>query len=102
MAKDGFWLEGGRLALDFIETNGSRSGELLSVAPDLSAWLAAAGLTGVSSEVSAAQFERAHVLRAALGRLIRAGMGEGRAQPADVDIANAAAAEELPRRLLSV
>ena len=59
-----------RAQRDFIATDGSRNGELLSTAPDLSAWLVAAGLTGASPEISAAQFDRAHALRTALWRLI--------------------------------
>jgi predicted RNA-binding Zn ribbon-like protein len=102
MAKDGFWLEGGRLSLDFIATDGSRNGELLSTAPDLSAWLVAAGLTGASPEISAAQFDRAHALRTALWRLIRAAMGECSVQQTDLELTNAAAAQGSPRRSLSL
>jgi predicted RNA-binding Zn ribbon-like protein len=95
-----FWLEGGRLSLDFIATNGARAGELLGASSDLSAWLVATGLTVAAPAVSASQFDEALGLRAALWRLIRASMGEGSVQQADVDLTNVLAARESPRRLL--
>ena len=102
MAKHRFWFEGGRLSLDFIGSNGARSGELLATAADLSAWLSAAGMTTERPAVSAAQFERALVVRSALSRLVRASIGEGAVQAADVDVVNAAAGQESPRRSLSL
>lgn len=102
MATNGFWLEGGRLSLDFIATHGSRGGELLSAAPELSAWLVATGLPAATPEISALEFERAHALRAALSRLIRAAMGEAAVQQADVELTNDAAAHEPAQRSLSL
>ncbi len=102
MATDRFWLEGGRLSLDFIGTTGARSGERLARAADLAEWLVVTRLTADPAVGSAALLEEAHALRAALGRLVRAAIGHGDIRPGDVALTNAVAARRSPHPSLSL
>jgi predicted RNA-binding Zn ribbon-like protein len=102
MAKHGFWFDGGRVSLDFIATSGARSGELLPAPTSLAAWLLAAGLTERPSEVSGAELDQAHALRAALSRLVRAALGDGAFRRGDLNLINAAASRQPPLRSLGL
>jgi predicted RNA-binding Zn ribbon-like protein len=102
MSKHGFWFEGGRLSLDFVATNGARSGELLSAPADLAAWLVAAHLTKRPAVLSGDELDATRALRAALSRVVRVALGDGTVGRGDLKLINAAASEQAPLRLLGL
>jgi predicted RNA-binding Zn ribbon-like protein len=86
-----------RLALDFVGTVGDRANrriERLRSPDDLGRWIVEAGLGEEVTAVGAADLERAHELREAIDRSVRAAMAGKAARRPDLVIINEVAARE--------
>lgn len=94
---------GGRTALNFAGTLGKRGTdevERIRTPEDLCRWAELAGLGSISAD--AADLEPARVLREALYRLTMSALGRATARPADVELVNSWATQEIGASALTI